>query len=50
MFSMNIEKTNYIVFYNEHEIFVASIGINGINLPRVYLANCLGVFIDHKLS
>ena len=46
--SINIEKTNYIVFSNQ--IYVTSIGINNIILQRVYSMNILGVSMDYKLT
>ena len=48
--SINIKKTNYIVFSNIHENVASSVGINIIKLQRVYSTKFLGVFIDHKLT
>ena len=48
--SINIKKTNYIVFSNTHENVACSIGINNIKLQRVYSTTKFGVFIDHKIT
>ena len=48
--SINIKKTNYIVFSNTHENVASSVGINNIKCQRVYSSKFLGVFIDYKLT
>ena len=47
--SVNIKKTNYIVFSNIHVNIASFVGINNIDLQRVYSTKFLGVFIDHRL-
>ena len=48
--SINIKKTNYIVFSNIHENVANSVGINNTKCQKVYLKKFIGVFIDHKLT
>ena len=48
--SINIKRTNYIVFSNIPENVATSVGINNIKLQRVYSTTFLGVFINHKLT
>ena len=48
--SLNVSKTNFILFGNRKYNGVVDIKINGINIERVYVTKFLGVLIDHKLN
>ena len=48
--SLNIDKTNFMVFSNSNIDNCESIKINGIIINRVYVTKFLGVLIDSKLS
>ena len=48
--SLNISKTNFIIFGNRKHTDQANITINKINIERVYVTKFLGVLIDHKLN
>ena len=48
--SLNIDKTNYMIFTNKHGSMDIQLNINNINIQRVYYTKFLGVFIDHKLT
>ena len=48
--SLNISKTNFIIFGNRKQTDQANITINKINIERVYVTKFLGVLIDHKLN
>ena len=48
--SLNVSKTNFILFGNRKYNGDVDIKINGINIERVYVTKFLGVLIDHKLN
>ena len=48
--SLNISKTNFIIFGNRKFNEKLSITINEFEIERVYVTKFLGVFIDHKLN
>ena len=47
--SLNINKTNFMVFSGIKEINYVNIRINNTNIERVYSTKFLGVIIDSKL-
>ena len=48
--SLNISKTNFIIFGNRKYKGDINIKINNFNIERVYVTKFLGVYIDHKLN
>ena len=48
--SLNVSKTNFILFGNRNYNGEVDIKIDGINIERVYVTKFLGVLIDHKLN
>ena len=48
--SLNVNKTNYIVFSNTQAKHNFNITINQFSIERVYVTKFLGVMIDSKLS
>ena len=48
--SLNVSKTNFILFGNRKYNGKVEIKINGINIERVYVTKFLGVLIDHQLN
>ena len=48
--SLNVSKTNYMIFSNHNINPDVKVSINEVNLERVYVTKFLGVFIDHKLN
>ena len=48
--SLNVDKTNYMLFTNRSVESILDVNINNVTIDRVYIAKFLGVFIDHKLS
>ena len=48
--SLNVSKTNFIVFCGKKEIKDINIKINNENIERVYSTKFLGVIIDSKLT
>ena len=50
--SLNVSKTNYMIFGNEKmdNNMNISVRINGISIDRVYNTTLLGVMIDDKLN
>ena len=48
--SLNIDKTNYILFSSEHDDHKNTININNIEIKRVFSNKWLGVTIDYELS
>ena len=48
--SLNVNKTNFILFSGKKEVNHVSIKINNENIERVYSTKFLGVIIDNKLS
>ena len=46
--SLNINKTNFIVFSGKKEVNYVNIRINNTNIERVYSTKVLGVIIDSK--
>ena len=48
--SLNVSKTNFILFGNRKYNGEVDIKINGINIERVYVTKFLGVLIDHQLN
>ena len=48
--SLNVDKTNYMLFTNRSVESILDVDIDNVTIDRVYIAKFLGVFIDHKLS
>ena len=48
--SLNVEKSNYMIFSRKHISTVRDVSINNCQLKRIYQTKFLGVFIDWKLS
>ena len=48
--SLNVSKTNFIVFSKKSVSCQFDIKINGINIDRVYVTKFLGVLVDSKLN
>ena len=48
--SLNVSKTNFIVFSNKHASCQFNININGVVIDRVYVTKFLGVMVDSKFS
>ena len=48
--SLNVSKTNFIIFGNKKQTKNVDILINGEKIDRVYVTKFLGVIIDHKLN
>ena len=48
--SLNIAKTNFIIFGNKQCEDNHVVSINGINIKRVHVTKCLGVHIDSHLN
>ena len=48
--SLNVSKTNYIVFTNKNFVGDAKIVINNYDVERVQVTKFLGVIIDEKLT
>ena len=46
--SLNISKTNYMMFSNIKSIQTFNILINGVNIRRVCAVKYLGIYIDDK--
>ena len=48
--SLNVNKTNFILFGNKKQTEDVHITINNVRIDRVYVTKFLGVMIDHKLN
>ena len=48
--SLNIDKTNFMIFGNKQCEANHVVSINGMNIKRVYVTKCLGVHIDSHLN
>ena len=48
--SLNIEKTNFMLFSNSLDVLPSQVQINGINLSQVDCTKFLGLYIDSDLS
>ena len=48
--SLNVSKTNFILFGNKKQTGDVHITINNVKIDRVYVTKFLGVMIDHKLN
>ena len=48
--SLNVSKTNYILFRNRSADTYLNIRINTINVTRVQSSKCLGIIIDENLN
>ena len=48
--SLNVSKTNYMVFKNKKDISECQIHINKFPIERVFVTKFLGVLIDEKLT
>jgi hypothetical protein len=48
--SLNVDKSNYMVFSRKHILTVCDVSINSTSLNRIYQTKFLGVHIDWKLS
>jgi hypothetical protein len=48
--SLNVEKSNYMIFSRKHVIVLRDVCINNTSLTRIYQTKFLGVNIDWKLS
>ena len=48
--SLNLQKTNYIVFSTNNSDSTIQIAINGSNIEKVNSTKYLGVYIDHHLN
>ena len=48
--SLNVNKTNFILFGNKKQTEGVHITINNVRIDRVYVTKFLGVMIDHKLN
>ena len=48
--SLNVSKTNFILFGNKKQRGDLHITINNVKIDRVYVTKFLGVMIDHNLS
>ena len=48
--SLNLTKTNYMLFSNSIQTLPGDININGVNIESVQSTKFLGIFIDNKLS
>ena len=48
--SLNVSKTNFMLFSNCKIKDIVDIKINNCDVERVYVTKFLGVFIDHKLN
>ena len=48
--SLNVSKTNFIIFGNRKYKGEVEIKINDISIERVYSTKFLGVLIDHQLN
>ncbi len=48
--SLNVKKTNFMVFSNENAVEYDKICINGMELERVCVTKFLGIMIDHRLT
>ena len=48
--SLNVAKTNFMIFGNKRFEENDMISINRMNINRVYVTKCIGVHIDSKLN
>ena len=48
--SLNVSKTNFILFGNRKHNEDVDITINNVKIDRVYVTKFLGVFIDSNLN
>ena len=48
--SLNIAKTNFMIFVNKQFEDNHVVSINGMNIKRVYVTKCIGVHIDSHLN
>ena len=48
--SLNVSKTNFMLFSNRHCHIDIKVTINNVHLKRVYTTKFLGILIDHKLN
>ena len=48
--SLNISKTNYMLFSSNCTVDKLNVTINDTTIERVYVTKFLGVYIDHKLN
>ena len=48
--SLNISKTNYMMFSNSKSTQTFNISINGVYIRRVSAVKCLGVYRDDELN
>lgn len=48
--SLNISKTNYMIFDSKGKEIDCTISIDGVNVERVHVTKFLGVLVDDKLS
>ena len=48
--SLNIAKTNFMIFGNKQCEVDHVVSINGVNINRVYVTKCIGVHLDSHLN
>ena len=48
--SINVNKTNYIIFSNKKENKTNELTLNDVKIKKVNSTKKLGVYIDHKLT
>ena len=48
--SLNVAKTNFMIFGNKRYVENDMVSINGMNINRVYVTKFIGVHIDSKLN
>ena len=48
--SINVSKTNYIIFSNKKEKQDYELSLNDVKIKKVNSTKNLGVYIDHKLT
>ena len=48
--SLNVAKTNFMIFCNHTKTSNVTVYINDTNIEMVYVNNCIGALIDHKLK
>ena len=48
--SLNVSKTNFMIFSNKKCDVNYSVSINGMEITRVYVTKFIGVFMDSQLN
>ena len=48
--TLNLSKTNYMIFRNGHPDIEINLFINNQQITRIHVTKCLGVYIDESLN